>query len=127
LANLARQIEDGHQADTGCPRGLTARLEAIHLAVLDHLAKEERVLFPMILEGHGSRSGGPVRVMELEHDEHLRHLAHIRDLTHNLTPPDHADDAWMELYRRLGTLEAEFIEHIRLENEVLFPRALNED
>jgi regulator of cell morphogenesis and NO signaling len=95
--------------------------------VLDHLAKEERVLFPMILEGHGARTGGPVRIMELEHDEHIRNLVRLRELTHNFTPPAHASGAWAELYRRLAALGADLIEHIHLENEVLFPRALNEE
>jgi regulator of cell morphogenesis and NO signaling len=124
---LARQVEDGHREEPSCPHGLNAHLAAVYSTVVDHLAKEERVLFPMILEGHGARTGGPVRVMELEHDEHTRNLVRIRELTHNLIPPDHACDTWRELYKRLAVFEAELIEHIHLENEVLFPRALNED
>ena len=127
LVTLAKRIEAGHPDEPTCPRGLGAHLEVVHAAVLDHLAKEERVLFPMILEGYGSRTGGPVRVMELEHDEHGRNLARIRELTHNLTPPPEACATWRDLYLRLGQLESELVDHIQLENTVLFPRALNED
>lgn len=124
LIALADEVEQ-EQHPLG-PLGLRAQLEAMHAAVLDHLAKEERVLFPMILEGHGARTGGPVRVMELEHDEHLTNLARIQELTHNLTVPDDASPAWQQLYKRLAALEAALLQHIALENTVLFPRALNE-
>jgi regulator of cell morphogenesis and NO signaling len=99
----------------------------MHRAVIDHLAKEERVLFPMILEGYGPRTGGPVRVMEMEHDEHRTSLARLHELTHSLIPPPDGSDEWRALYHRLVVLEKELLEHIHLENEVLFPRALVEE
>jgi len=63
--------------------------------------------------------------MEYEHDDHGRNLAIIRELTDNLTPPEEACTSWRALYLRLEALEAELMEHIHLENHVLFPRALN--
>jgi regulator of cell morphogenesis and NO signaling len=111
---------------SGCPSGLSGHLEQVHGAIVDHLAKEEKVLFPMILEGYGARTAGPVRVLELEHEEHRRNLARIRELTNNLTPPDDASPAWRTLYQRLSRLESALFEHMHLENNVLFPRALNE-
>lgn len=127
LIALAEQVESRHGDHPACPHGLRAHLDTVYPAVIDHLAKEERVLFPMILEGYGPRSGGPVRVMEIEHDEHRTHLARIREVTHGLRAPDEASSSWQELYRRLAEFEAELSEHIHLENDVLFPRALNED
>jgi regulator of cell morphogenesis and NO signaling len=124
LIALAERVEDRHAGHPSCPRGLRALLEAMHVAVLEHLAKEERVLFPMILEGYGPRTGGPVRVMELEHDEHQANLARVRELTHELTAPPDACPSWHSLYARLATLEAELLAHMHLENTVLFPRAL---
>lgn len=127
LIALAGRVEAQHGEAHACPRGLTAHLELLHAAVIEHLAKEEKVLFPMILEGYGARTAGPVRVMELEHEEHGVNLARIRELTRNLTPPDDACATWQGLYQRLGRLEAELLEHLDLENTVLFPRALSED
>lgn len=127
LIALADRVEREHRDDALCPTGLRAHLEEMHQRVLDHLAKEERVVFPMILEGHGARTGGPVRVMELEHDEHLTNLARVRQMTHNFTASARASAEWNALYVRLGHLEAELLEHIALENTVLFPRALNDD
>ncbi|HUE85137.1 MAG TPA: hemerythrin domain-containing protein [Vicinamibacterales bacterium] len=127
LIALAERVESRHGEKPACPRGLAAHLKVLDAAVIDHLAKEEKVLFPMILEGYGARTAGPVRVMELEHEEHGINLARIRELTSNLTPPDDACATWQGLYRRLGQLESELLEHIDLENTVLFPRALRED
>jgi regulator of cell morphogenesis and NO signaling len=126
LITLAEQVESRHGGLPGCPRGLAAHLKGVHTAVVDHLAKEEKVLFPLILEGYGARTAGPVRVMELEHEEYGRNLTRIRELTTNLTLPGDACTTWQELYQRLGRLESELLEHIALENTVLFPRALSE-
>jgi regulator of cell morphogenesis and NO signaling len=40
--------------------------------------------------------------------------------------PEEACAKWRELYRALAELERELMEHIALENSVLFPRALEE-
>lgn len=126
LVALAAKVENVHGEKPACPRGLRALLDTVHAEVLDHLAKEETVLFPMIVAGHGYMIGMPIQVMEAEHDEHGRNLARIRALTNHLTPPPDACSTWRALYLRLGALEAELMDHIHLENNVLFPRALRE-
>lgn len=123
---LAEKVEQVHAEKATCPRGLAALLRAAHAGVLDHLAKEEQILFPMIRAGHGSRAGGPIHVMEAEHDDHGKNLARIRELTADLTAPPEACATWRALYLRLGRLSDELMEHIHLENNVLFPRALYE-
>ena len=124
LISYAARVEQRHGDKPGCPAGLRDLLDAMHQSVLEHLEKEERVLFPMILDGDGKRAAGPVRVLEDEHDEHGVQLGRIRALTNNLTPPADACPTWRALYLRLGTLEADLMDHIHLENHVLFPRAL---
>jgi regulator of cell morphogenesis and NO signaling len=126
LIALAAKVETVHGEKATCPRGLRALLETVHAEVLDHLAKEETVLFPMILAGHGYMTAMPIHMMEAEHDEHGRNLARIRALTSDLTPPADACPTWRALYLRLGALETELMDHIHLENNVLFPRALRE-
>jgi regulator of cell morphogenesis and NO signaling len=126
LIALAAKVEAVHAEKPACPRGLRALLDTVHEDVLDHLAKEETILFPMIVAGHGYMTGNPIHVMEAEHDEHGRSLARIRALTNNLTPPPEACATWRALYLRLGALEAELMDHIHLENNILFPRALQE-
>ena len=125
LVAMARKVEARHGAKPECPAGLTAHLEAMYASVLDHLRKEEQILFPLIVAGMGWRASAPVHVMELEHEHHGDDLQGIRRLTNDLTPPPNACPTWRALYLGLQQLEEELMEHIHLENNVLFRRALN--
>jgi regulator of cell morphogenesis and NO signaling len=124
LVALAAKVEDRHAGKAGVPAGLADHLRLVHAAVLEHLEKEERILFPMILAGRGGNAAGPVQVMEHEHRDHGANLARIRELAGDFTPPEAACTSWRALYLRLHALEGELMEHIHLENNVLFPRAL---
>jgi regulator of cell morphogenesis and NO signaling len=94
--------------------------------LLAHMAKEEQVLFPWILKGNGRTAGGPIRVMQAEHDSAGRQLALIRFLTRNFRVPEEACETWSALVRELEQLDEDLRRHIHLENNVLFPRALAE-
>ena len=124
LVRLATRVEERHAEKASCPRGLTAHLTAVHHAVLDHLAKEEQILFPMLRAGRGAQAGGPIHVMEIEHDDHRENLEQTRRLTADLVAPEEACTTWRALYLGLLELERELMEHIHLENNVLFRRAL---
>jgi regulator of cell morphogenesis and NO signaling len=126
LVALASTVETKHAEKPSCPRGLARHLTAVHENVLAHLAKEEKVLFPLILDGMGRMAAGPIRVMEQEHDDHREGLLQTRALTNDLTPPAEACTSWRALYLRLDALEADLMEHIHLENNVLFPRVLGD-
>jgi regulator of cell morphogenesis and NO signaling len=126
LVEMAARVERVHRDKAACPRGLSAHLARIHAAVLDHLMKEETILFPMIAAGRGSRAGAPIHVMELEHEDHGENLKKTRELTSDFTIPAEACATWTALYLRLEEFEAELMEHIHLENNVLFRRALCE-
>ena len=124
LLAMARKVEAVHGDKAGCPRGLAAHLEHVSEALEEHMQKEEQVLFPMILGGGGRMAAMPVRVMEQEHEDHGRNLARIRELAHDFVPPAEACNTWRALYLGLAGFEREIMEHIHLENNVLFPRAL---
>jgi regulator of cell morphogenesis and NO signaling len=124
LISLATKVEQRHGEKESCPRGLRAHLEAVHQAVLEHLAKEEQILFPMILAGRGHNAVAPITVMESEHRDHAENLEKTRRLTADLIAPEEACPTWRALYLRLGQLESELMEHIHLENNVLFRRVL---
>ena len=66
----------------------------------------------------------PVHVMEAEHQSHGEALHEMRRLTDNYFPPEGACATWRALYLRLEAFERELMEHIALEQEVLFPRGL---
>jgi len=124
LIELAGQVERAHADKPDRPVGLTDLLTEVKAAVESHLAKEEQILFPLIVAGRGRTAHMPVQVMMKEHDDHGQNLQRIREITGDLTAPEHACASWRELYRALGELEVELMDHIHLENNILFPRAL---
>ncbi|MBI5500910.1 MAG: iron-sulfur cluster repair di-iron protein [Deltaproteobacteria bacterium] len=124
LVELARRVERVHAGKAACPRGLADHLEHVHAAVDDHLAKEERVLFPLIRAGRGEFALMPIKVMTEEHDDHGKNLRRTRELAGDFALPEEACASWRELYHGLARLESELMEHIHLENHVLFPRAM---
>lgn len=127
LIAAARRVERVHAAKPEVPAGLADLLDRFFREMQAHMAKEEAVLFPMIRRGaRGEAVYMPVRVMESEHDAHGRQLARIRELTGDLQPPAVACTTWRALYSGLEALEAELMQHIHLENSVLFPRATHE-
>jgi regulator of cell morphogenesis and NO signaling len=126
LIRMATKVELRHAEKASCPAGLASHLSAMHESVLEHLDKEEQVLFPLILAGHGRMAVGPVHVMEMEHEEHARNLDVLRRRTTNMQPPEEACTTWRALYLGLQQFEQELMVHIHLENNVLFRRALVE-
>jgi regulator of cell morphogenesis and NO signaling len=124
LVRMAHTLEERHGDKVECPVGLAALLEQVERSVQDHLAKEETILFPAILRGAGARASAPVSVLEQEHEHHKGDLLRIRALTSELTPPAAACITWRALYTGLQQFEQELMEHIHLENNILFRRAL---
>lgn len=124
LLELARRVETVHADKPTRPAGLAAHLEQVWAAVASHLDKEERILFPLIRTGRGAMAHMPIRVMMQEHEDHGENLRRTRELTGGLIAPPEACEAWRKLYDGLLRLESELMQHIHLENYVLFPRAL---
>lgn len=92
-----------------------------------HMMKEEQVLFPMIRHGQGGSAAGPISVMKHEHDSAGAALRRMRDLTDDFQPPEAACNTWRATLHGLEQMERELHEHIHLENNILFPRALGND
>jgi len=124
LIAAARKVERVHAGKPAVPAGLADVLDELYAEMESHMGKEEKILFPMIRRGaRGESVYMPVRMMESEHDGHGEQLAKIRELTDDLHAPEHACATWRALYRGLTTLESDLMQHIHLENNVLFARA----
>jgi regulator of cell morphogenesis and NO signaling len=101
--------------------------------LLDHMKKEDVVLFPAIvaLEAGAApgRSAGwtwidqPIGAMEAEHASAGAALERIAQLTDGHTPPEDACPTFRGLYHGLSELERDMHVHVHLENHILFPRA----
>mgnify|MGYP002784664723 CR=1 FL=1 len=120
LIRLARRVEQVHGDRPECPRGLAEHLEAMQQELESHMLKEEQVLFPMLMRGMGGLAGGPIAVMRGEHDQHGEELRRLEALTDGITLPRGACNTWRALYLGLATLREELMEHIHLENNILF-------
>lgn len=122
LAELAERVETVHFGDEDAPEGLSEVLRRMIGEMEVHMKKEELILFPAIRRGGMPGIENPIAVMRADHDDHDREIAEIRRLTANLTLPTGACRSWAALYGGLAEFLADLEEHIRLENEVLFPR-----
>lgn len=127
LCEMAARVEKVHGDKASCPTGLAALLQQLTAELQLHMQKEEQILFPMIARGDGAAAGGPVQVMEQEHEDAGAQLACIRELTGDYTPPTEACGTWRALYLGLAEFERDLMQHVHLENYVLFPRALRAD
>jgi len=125
LEAMARKVNRVHGEKD--PERL-AELLAVYLALRaeleQHMMKEEQILFPMIRQGRGAMANGPVSVMIDEHDSAGNALHRLRELTNDYQPPEVACTTWRALWHGLAALETALHEHIHLENNILFPRAL---
>lgn len=121
LAIRVKQVH-GHRAD--CPQELVEQLQQMYDDLENHMRKEEMILFPMINRGQGAMAGGPISVMRFEHDQHGNELAKVTQMTNDMQPPADACNTWRALYQGLNTLRVDLMQHIHLENNLLFPRAL---
>ena len=126
LESMARKVERVHGDKD--PERLQRLVQAVLelKAELDtHMVKEEQILFPMIRAGRGTGADGPIAVMMREHETAGELLRLIRALTNDYTVPEEACNTWRALWLGLEALEADLHEHIHLENNILFPRALD--
>lgn len=127
LIEAARKVERVHATKPSAPLGLADVLDRMHTDLDNHMRKEEAVLFPLIRRGaRGETIYLPIRMMESEHDDHGQTLATLRALTGDYAPPAHACATWRALYHGLSRIEEDLMQHIHLENNVLFARASRE-
>lgn len=120
----------------------TVKVAELFGAVADdmtqHMAKEERVLFPYITRlAEAVRTGGappaapfgtianPIGMMEAEHQAAGDLLAAIREQTGGFVPPADGCTTYKVTYKELEEFEADLHQHVHLENNLLFPKALN--
>ncbi len=102
-----------------------------------HMFKEEQVLFPYMIaiEKAASQNGpapfapfgtvsNPIRMMMMEHDTAGDILRELRSLSSNYTVPADVCISYRTLYQALEAFELDLHQHIHLENNILFPRAV---
>lgn len=126
LVRLAKRVEAVHRDHPQVPAGLAAALEELAAELDTHMRKEEEILFPLMRDGGSSMIGHPIARMRLEHDDVGEQLRSIEALTHNCELPDGACTTWHALYAGVRKLIDDLMQHIHLENNVLFPQFATE-
>lgn len=123
LIRMARRVEQVHASRDTCPHGLADLLNELHQEMESHMQKEEQILFPMLRRNLGAQARGPIAVMRQEHDDHGEHLGQLMTLTNDITVPKGACTTWRALYVGLREFRDDLMQHIHLENNLLFERA----
>ncbi len=137
LDALARKVVGKHGANHSELPEIQEIMANLGAELTQHLGKEEMMLFPYIAELERSRTGrgtrpyscfgtvaNPIEVMSAEHDAAGALLAEIRKLSGNFTLPEDACPTYHAFYDGIKEFEQDLHQHIHLENNILFPRAI---
>lgn len=122
LITLARKVEKVHAGKQGVPSGLSDMLQHALGELEVHMKKEELMLFPMMRRQGSGPLNGPIAHMRDDHVEHGELLERLTELTNDFTPPEGACGTWRALYAGAAQLKNDLVEHIHIENNILFPR-----
>lgn len=137
LAELAQKVVNRHGDTKPELLEIQKRVAQITEELTEHLGKEEVVLFPYITKLERAKETGsakphgcfgtvanPIAMMTQEHDAAGVLLGEIRRLSNDFTPPVGACPTFLAFYRGLYEFEQDLHQHIHLENNILFPRAI---
>jgi regulator of cell morphogenesis and NO signaling len=102
-----------------------------------HMPKEERILFPYIRQINEAAKAGtkvsrpgfgsiqnPINMMEMEHEAAGSSMEAIRELSADYTVPADGCTTYRLAFAKLQEFEADLFQHIHLENNILFPKAV---
>lgn len=103
-----------------------------------HMNKEESILFPYIKQMAMAKHLGellplspfgtirnPINMMESEHESAGGNMQAINELSNGYNPPEWACNTYKVLYAKLQEFENDLHQHVHLENNILFPNAIN--
>lgn len=111
--------------------------DAVAKELKSHMQKEENILFPYIRELVDAKKNdsainpspfgtieNPIKMMESEHVSAGGNMEKIHELSNSFTPPEDACSSYRVLYSKLEEFEKDLHQHIHLENNILFPKAI---
>lgn len=127
LVRLARKVEAVHAGHPEAPQGVADTLEAIRAELDEHMHNEETALFPLMLQQPNAREALPIVQLRHDHDRHGELLLRLETLANGFALPEGACRSWQALYGGAAKLVDDVMEHIHLENNVLFPRYEHRD
>lgn len=137
LEELAAKVVRRHGDTQPQLPAIQSKIAQLAEELLQHCGKEELVLFPYITkleraigEGTSKPQGcfgsvaNPIAMMTQEHDAAGTLIAEMRELSGGFVPPIGACPTYHAFYNGLREFEQDLHQHIHLENNILFPRAI---
>jgi regulator of cell morphogenesis and NO signaling len=125
ILSLATKVETVHGDHRECPHGLSETLRTFWRKLDSHMKMEEKILFPQLRESaSASHSMPPLQEMMKDHIDQGLELQKIRGICRGYVAPEGACGTWRALYQSLEHLERNLMEHIHVENNILFERVL---
>ncbi len=137
LTNLANKVSSKHGPAHPETALVNQLFEDLANELTMHLMKEEQILFPYIVRMEESKIEhspvvpscvgtvqNPIKMMVMEHDSAGEILRELRSITSDYKAPEDACTSYRTLYTGLMEFEADLHQHIHLENNILFPRAI---
>lgn len=119
LRSLSDEISKGENA-TDLPDGLPAFIKNFILEVKLHLALEENTFFPSISTGKRFTTDSIPHLLD-DHDQMKINLLRIRQMTSNYQLPKDLNVKTLQFYRKLREMDRIILNHIQIEDHVLFP------
>jgi regulator of cell morphogenesis and NO signaling len=137
FVELSQRIATKHGEKAPQYKAVATLIAQLRDEMFAHLQKEERVLFPYIVgleeaaEDRGAQPPAcfvsvtqPVSMMVREHASAEGIVAQLRRLTHGFEPPQWACPRNTAFHASLAAFEKDLRQHVHLENDLLFPRAI---
>jgi regulator of cell morphogenesis and NO signaling len=137
ISEKAKKVADVHGEHHPETKDIYSLFMNVSEELQSHMMKEERMLFPYIKELVESQKqnnpvyyppfgmvANPISVMEAEHDSAGNTLKEISRLSNKYTAPEDACETFKVLYKELREFEDDLHVHIHLENNILFPKAI---
>ena len=130
IQDLAHKVAAHHGGNMPFLNTVYHKVCEVVSELITHMKKEEQVLFPAIklMETKGSSGFGtikdPVHLMERDHDIAGDLMKEIRVLTNDYAAPEGACNSVKMLYYKLEEFEGDLMQHIHLENNILFPKTI---
>jgi len=137
LSGLAMKVVKVHGGTNPELALIRARLAELAEELTDHLAEEEAVVFPMIVKLEAEKIsaavrpaesrvsvGNPLALLIQEHDHAGVLLDEIRSLSSDFNAPEYGCTTYQAFFEGLKEFERDLHRHVHLENNILFPRAM---
>ena len=134
FVNKVKQVHGNNKPNVS---DIADHFQSLAMELNQHLMKEESILFPYIEELEqlkaknqklsASQFGSienPINMMLLEHTHAGNEIEIISDLTNKYQPPVGACATHTVSYGQLKDFETDLLQHIHLENNILFPKAI---